>query len=98
MFKYNLVTSSATKKNSFSQKVIDCCTSIDKINDRIIKIDFEVNPSVSVICSYSLTNILPGQEIQSFYNTLINTVNDIPANNILFIALDFNAKIGPLDA
>ena len=60
LFRRTLVTSSCAKNSTnasiggtgfpLSQKVLKCCTSIKKINDHIIKIDLEGNPSTSLIC------------------------------------------------
>ena len=58
-----------------SQKVLKCYTSIEEINDHIIKIDLESNPRTSIICCYSPTIVSSDQEIQSFYDTLISTVS-----------------------
>ena len=108
LFRHTLVTSSCTKisiKTSIggvgflpSQKVLKGCTSIETINNRIIKINLEGNTRTSIICCYSPTNVSSDQEIQSFYDTLISTVSNFPAHNILFIAGGFNAKIGPMEA
>ena len=103
LFRHTLVTSWCTKNSInasivgvgflLSQKILKCCISIEKINDRIIKIDLEGNPHTSIICCYSPTNASSDQEIQSFYDTLIIPVSNFLAHNILFIAGDFNAKI-----
>ena len=103
-----LVTNSCTKNSInastgrigflLSKKVLKCCISIEKINDRIIKIDLEDNPRTSRVCCYSPTNVSSDQEVQSFYDALISTVSTIPVHNMLFIPGDFNAKIGPMEA
>ena len=108
LFRHTLVTSSCTKisiKTSIggvgfllSQKVLKGCTSIEMFNNCIIKINLEGNTRTSIICCYSPTNVSSDQEIQSFYDTLISTVSNFPAHNILFIASGFNAKIGPMEA
>ena len=108
LFRYTLVISSYTKNSintsigevgfSLYQKVLKYCTSIEKINGRIIKTDLEGNPRTSIICCYSLTNVSTDQEIQSLCDTLISTVSSTRAHNMLFIAGDFNAKIGPMEA
>ena len=106
LFRHTLVTSSCTKisiKTSIggvgflpSQKVLKGCTSIETIINRIIKINLEGNTRTSIICCYSPTNVSSDQDI--FYDTLISTVSNFPAHNILFIAGGFNAKIGPMEA
>ena len=108
LFRHILVTTSCTENSInasigrvgflLSQKVLNCCISIEKVNDHIIKIDLEGNPHTSIICCYSPINVSSDREIQSFYDTLISTVCNTPAHNMLFIAGDFNAKIGPMGA
>ena len=73
------------------------CTNIEKINDCIINIELEGNPRTSIICCYSPTNVSSDQEIKSFYDTLISTVSSTPAQDMLFIADDFNVKIGSME-
>ena len=108
LFRHTLVTSSCTKNSInasiggvgflLSHKVLKCRICIEKISDRITKIDLGGNSRTSIRCCYSPTKVSSDQEIQSFYYTLINTVSNIPAHSMLFIAGDFNAKIGQMEA
>ena len=106
LFRHILVTSSCTKNliNTIggvgfllSQKILECSTSRERINDCIITIDLEDNLCTPINYYYSPTNVSPDQKMQSFYDTLISTVSNTPAHNMLFIAGDFNAKIGSME-
>ena len=72
--------------------------SIQSISNRIMLINFESNPALSIICTHAPTNnnhnIKNGTiMIDNYYNE-IDTIKLIPKHNFLVIAGDFNARIG----
>lgn len=70
--------------------------SCHKVTDRIIIAHFEGNPILSVITVYASTNTSKNKNAsESFYNSLADLTETIPAHNILVVAGDFNAQIGP---
>ena len=46
------------------------------------------------MCVYSPTNSTSLEEIEDFYTTLCNTIEQVPLHNFLVIAGDLNAKLG----
>ena len=58
----------------------------------------EGNPKATVICVYSPTNSSSQEDIESFYQTLSATIEQIPLHNFVTICGDFNAKLGPDEA
>lgn len=68
--------------------------SIKKISSRIILINFDCNPQLTIISAYAPTNIASETDKVAFYDLLEYTINSIPQHNLLFVAGDFNAQIG----
>ena len=104
---YQLVTSSATKNSSnatvggvgflLSSKASNNLISVESISSRIMIIELEGNPKITLICAYSPHNSSPEHEVEEFYDTLRSTLDSVPPHNFLAILGDFNAKLGPDD-
>ena len=102
---FNLVTSSATKNSAnasvvgvgflLSAKATNNLLSVESISPRILVIELVGNPKITVICVYSPHNGSSLDEIDEFYMTLRQTVQQVPLHNFLVIAGDLNAKLGP---
>ena len=60
-------------------------------------LELEGNPKTTVVCVYSPTNSSSQEDIDSFYETLSATIQQIPLHNFVSICGDFNAKLGPDD-
>ena len=60
--------------------------------------EFESNPKMTIISCYSPTNMSEESEAKDFYKDLKGVTENILAHNILVIAGDFNAQVGPKDA
>jgi len=59
--------------------------------------EFSSNPVLTVVCAYSPHNSAPEEEVEEFYTSLRNLLNDIPKHNFQAIAGDFNAKLAVPD-
>ena len=104
---YQVVTSSATKNSSnssvggvgflLSSKASNNLLSVETISPRIMIIELEGNPKVTIICAYSPHNGSPEEEVETFYSTLRSTMEDIPLHNFFILVGDMNAKLGPPD-
>ena len=104
---FQLVTSSATKNSVnaavggvgflLSAKAFSNLTKIESINERIMIAEFSSNPVLTVVCAYSPHNSAPEEEVEEFYLSLRNLLNDIPNHNFLSVAGDFNAKLAEPD-
>ena len=66
-----------------------------RINDRILRVDFDGNPRTTVIVIYAPTNCAEVSDVEEFYNSMRSALQDVPAHNFLTILGDFNARIGP---
>ena len=66
-----------------------------RVNNRILRVEFDGNPKTTVIVIYSPTNSAEESEVEEFYKSLRGTLQDIPAHNFVTILGDFNARIGP---
>ena len=60
-------------------------------------ISFSGNPASTIVICYSPHNASPEEEVVEFYNDLSELVDSIPAHNVLFICVDFNAQLGKDD-
>ena len=104
---YQLVTSSATKNSCnasiggvgflLSPKASNNLISVESISPRIMIIELEGNPKITIICAYSPHNSAPENEVEEFYETMRSTLDSVPLHNFLIISGDFNAKLGPND-
>jgi len=105
--RFQLVTSSATKNSInatvggvgflLSPNASSNITNIESISPRIMIAEFSSNPVLTVVCAYSPHNSAPEEEVEEFYTSLRNLLNDIPKHNFLAIAGDFNAKLAVPD-
>ena len=68
---------------------------VRSINNRIMAAEFDGNPKTTVIVIYAPTNCADEDAIETFYETLRNAINDVPAHNFLIVMGDFNARLGP---
>ena len=71
---------------------------IEKITPRIVVANFDGNPAVSIVSCYSPTNVSEELEVSVFYDELSSLVRSIPKHNVLLIAGDLNAQLGPSHA
>ena len=102
---FQLITSSATKNSInatvggvgflLSPRASSNLVNIESISKRIMLLELEGNPKTTVICVYSPTNSSSQEEIDSFYDILSSTIQQIPLHNFVAICGDFNAKLGP---
>ena len=102
---HQLVTSSATK-NSINSSVggIGCLLSpkasnnllsVESISPRIMVLELDGNPKITVICAYSPTNDASEEDVDVFYSDLRSVMDNIPLHNFFILAGDMNAKLGP---
>ena len=61
-----------------SPKASSNLTNIESINPRIIVAEFSSNPTLTVVCAYSPHNSALKEEVEEFYLSLRNLLNDIP--------------------
>ena len=54
-------------------------------------------PKTTVIACYSPTNVSDESAVDQFYEHLKSSTENAPAHNLMVIAEDYNAKIGPED-
>ena len=104
---YNLITSSSHKNSSnasiggvgflLSPRALNNLLSVESISQRILVIELSGNPKTTIICVYSPHNSSPIDEVEQFYETLKQTIEQIPLHNFLVIAGDFNAQLGSED-
>ena len=64
-------------------------------NDRMISVHFQGKPfNITVIQVHAPTSNAEEAEIEQFYEDLQDLLELIPKNNVLFIIVDWNAKVG----
>ena len=81
-----------------SQETTKSLIGYNPISDRIMKIRIQAKPhNVTVIQCYAPTNLASEEEMESFYNSLQETVDIIPNRDVKFVMGDFNAKVGKQD-
>ena len=68
---------------------------VRSISSRVLIAEFDGSPKTSVIVVYSPTNCADEDTVKEFYDTLRNTISDVPAHNFLVVIGDFNARLGP---
>ena len=108
LYENSLLTCSATKNcvNAatggvgflLSRRAMDSLINVQKINERIAILMLERNPRTTILNCYSSTNVSSETEIESFYQSLSDTITQIPGHNMVIIGGDFNAKIGHCEA
>ena len=102
--KWTLITSSATKNSGnctiggvgllLSPLALESLNSVEKISSRIVIASFNGNPALTVIASYSPTNVTDEQDVIDFYDELSPCVRSVPKHNVLIIGGDMNAHLG----
>ena len=85
---YQLVTSSASKNSVnatvggigflLSQKASDNLLKIESVTPRILVLELEGNPKTTVICVHSPHNSSTEEDIEDFYESLRETVEQVP--------------------
>jgi len=76
------------------RKHVPTIKSITKISSRIIAITIKSNPELTIICAYAPTNSSNENDKNLFYDDLTNYFINIPHHNMIFVAGDFNARLG----
>lgn len=104
---YYLVTSSATKNTAnatiggvgflISPIAYEHISNVEEISSRLLVLELNGNPKVTLISAYSPHNSSDETEVDRFYNDLRSILDNVPAHNLLFVPGDFNAKLGPND-
>ena len=74
-----------------SSQAYNTIASVEMISPRIMIVNFQGNPQMSVISCYSPTNINDDQETEIFYTKLTYLTRHIPKHNVLIIEGDLNA-------
>lgn len=65
------------------------------VNDRILTLKFKSHPlNINVIQVYAPTAESTEEAIETFYEQLENTINDLPRGEILVVMGDMNEKVG----
>ena len=67
---------------------------VKSIDKRILVAEFDGNPKTTVIVVYSPTNCASEDDVEKFYESLRNTIGDVPAHNFMMVMGDFNARLG----
>ena len=81
-----------------SSKASNNILRVESITPIILVIELTGNPKITIISVYSPHNGSPADEVEEFYKSLSETVEQVPLHNFLMIIGDFNAKLGPQDA
>ena len=68
---------------------------INPRNKRILEVQFNGNPNITVIVNYA--PVEGSSEAESHFETLSNVINDIPKHHIILECGDFNAHLGKAD-
>ena len=102
-----LITTSATRNKAgaatggtgilLNTKAKDSLASVRPHNERILIVNFQGNPSTTVIVTYCPTNVVDEDIIEGIYDNLRRAIDSIPAHNMLLVIGDFNARVGPED-
>ena len=105
---YHLITSSAWKNSQgskvggvgilLSARAAEQLKSVVKISPRILVAYFYSNQQITIIACYSPTNVIDELTVDQFYKDLKDATDAVPAHNLLVVAGDFNAQIGPEDS
>ena len=104
---FQLITSSSTKNSCnasvggvgflLSPRASNNLSKVESISSRILLIELMGNPKTTIISVYSPHNSAPEQDVEDFYKTLRDTIEQVPPHNFLVVAGDLNAKLGPED-
>ena len=66
---------------------------IKRTNHSIIVVEFDGHLKTTVIVMYSPTNCASEEPVEELYETLRNTISEVPAHNFLIVMGDFNAML-----
>ena len=78
-----------------TRETSDALIGYSPISDRIIKVRIQDKPhNITFIQCYAPTSLVSDEEIDSFYNSLQETMESIPNRDIKVVMGDFNAKVG----
>ena len=66
-----------------SRRAMNSFTNVEKINERIAILTLEGNPRTTIINCYSPTNVSSETEIENIYQSLSDTITQIPAHNMV---------------
>ena len=72
-----------------------CISNVSKINDRILKLSLHGNPTITIITAHAPHGMYPKQERKQFFDTLFDTIHNIPTHHVKLVGADLNAEIGP---
>ncbi|XP_035664112.1 uncharacterized protein LOC118407702 [Branchiostoma floridae] len=76
----------------------DLLISVERISDRIIKVQLRGNPAVTVIVAYAPTEAADDCSKDTYYSQLRQTVEGVAPHDFLAVLTDSNARLGPEDA
>ncbi|XP_033120876.1 craniofacial development protein 2-like [Anneissia japonica] len=101
---WQLVTSSATQNSQgaaiggvgflLSPAASKSLQNVNHVNPRLLTANFAGEPACDIITCYSPTSTGTKAAVNTFYEGIQMTVNDIPKQNTVIICGDFNAKLG----
>ena len=80
-----------------SNKTRRALIGIHRISNRILKANFEGNPTLTVIVAYAPCEHAESADKDDFYDKLREAIETVPQHNFLTILGDFNARLGPAD-
>ena len=105
---YQLITISAWKNDQgstiggvgllLSTRASENLLKVEKISPRIMRADFGGNPKSTLIACYIPTDVSSEADVTQFYNELKDATDAVPAHNVLTVAWDFKAQVGPDDS
>ena len=70
---------------------------IEPTDPRFIIATFNGNPSTTILCCYSSTNVSEDFIAEQLYSELASLINQIPKHHVTIVAGDMNAQIGKDD-
>ena len=77
------------------KELINAVLNYTTISNRVISIRLKASPiNITIIQIYAPTSTYNDEEIEQFYETVDNTIQESHKKNILIVQGDFNAKIG----
>ena len=78
-----------------SKQTNKCILGFNPVNDRIISIRMQCKPvNITVINIYAPTSTADEEKVEEFYSKVQEAVDEIPKGDMLFILVDWNAKVG----
>ena len=67
---------------------------MEKIIRRIITLNYDGNPIMTVISCYKPINVSDEDDVTDIYNNVCSFTHYVPKPNVLIIASDFNTDLG----